>query len=196
MSGLNLGLIKETKIKRPPIELQKQFAAIHVKVDEVKARYQQSLTDLETLYGALSQKAFKGELDLSRVPLPDIKPEEEKAVLTEPLPARAEEGIAINLPDTDNMHDALNNAEAREALIAQWLEAYRGQLGITPFSVQRFMAAAQTRLAELHPDNDFELGANDYEHIKTWVFAALAADKLTQAFDETGNRIQLKAVQA
>jgi hypothetical protein len=29
------------------------------------------LTDLEALYGALSQKAFKGELDLSRVPLPD-----------------------------------------------------------------------------------------------------------------------------
>ena len=35
----------------------------------VKAHYQQSLTDLENLYGALSQKAFKGELDLSRVPL-------------------------------------------------------------------------------------------------------------------------------
>jgi type I restriction enzyme S subunit len=70
MSGLNLGLIKETKLKRPPIELQNQFADIHKKIDEIKSRYQQSLSDLERLYGALSQKAFKGELDLSRVVLP------------------------------------------------------------------------------------------------------------------------------
>ena len=58
------------------------------------------------------------------------------------------------------------------------------------------LAAAQTRLAELHPDNDFELGANDYEHIKAWVFDALAAGTLMQAFDDAGNRIELKAVQA
>lgn len=75
MSGLNLGLIKETKLRRPPIALQDQFAAIHRKIDEVKSCYQQSLTDLEMLYGALSQKAFKGELDLSRVPLPTEGPD-------------------------------------------------------------------------------------------------------------------------
>ena len=72
MSGLNLGLIKETKLKRPPIEQQNDFAAIHAKIDEIKSHYQQTLTDLESLYGALSQQAFKGELDLSRVPMPDI----------------------------------------------------------------------------------------------------------------------------
>lgn len=71
MSGLNLGIIKEVKLKRPPIDLQNQFAAIVEKVESIKSRYKQSLADLETLYGALSQKAFKGELDLSRVPLPD-----------------------------------------------------------------------------------------------------------------------------
>lgn len=69
MSGLNLGIIKEIKLKRPPIELQNKFAEIHARVDELKAVYQKSLIDLEALYGALSQKAFKGELDLSRVPL-------------------------------------------------------------------------------------------------------------------------------
>ncbi|MDP2031224.1 MAG: restriction endonuclease subunit S [Thiobacillus sp.] len=52
---------------RPSIELQNQFTVIVNKVEAIKSRYQQSLTDLETLYGALSQQAFKGELDLSRV---------------------------------------------------------------------------------------------------------------------------------
>lgn len=193
---LTKGDFEQITMIKPPLDIQNQFAAIVEKIEGVKTRYQQSLADLETLYGALSQQAFKGELDLSRVPLLGIEPEEEKAVVTEPLQARVEEGLAIHLPDTDNLLEALENAEAREVLIAQWLEAYRGQLGNTPFSVQRFMAAAQTRLAELHPETDFELGANDYEHIKIWVFEALADGKLTQAFDDAGNRIQLMALQA
>ena len=90
MSGLNLGIIKETKIKCPPIGMQNRFAEIHVLVDQLKSRYQQSLTDLEALYGALSQQTFKGELDLSRMPLPDIKPETEKIVVAQPLHASDE----------------------------------------------------------------------------------------------------------
>lgn len=191
-----MSVMKEIPFISPPIELQQEFTDLFEKVEGLKSQYQQSLTDLEALYGALSKQAFKGELDLSRVPMPGMKPEEEKAVAAEPLHPRAEQGIAINLPDTDNLLDALENAATRTVLITQWLEAYRGQLGSAPFSVQRFMAAAQTRLAELHPDNDFELGTNDYEHIKAWVFDALAAGKLAQAFDDAGNRIQIKAGQA
>lgn len=172
---------------QPSEELQNRFSSIGEKIDRIKSRYQQSLTDLETLYGALSQQAFKGELGLSRVPMPGIQAEEEKTVAAEPLHTRAEQGLAINLPDTDKLLEALDNADAREGLISQWLEAYRGQLGGTVFSVQHFMAAAQTRLAELHPDNDFELVANDYEHIKTWMFKALADGRLQQSRDITGH---------
>jgi type I restriction enzyme S subunit len=193
---MNTGVLDSLEFPYPPVDLQDQFAAIANNVEIAKSSYQQSLTDLEVLYGALSQQAFKGELDLSRVPMPGIEPEEEKTVAAEPLHKPVEQGIAINLPDTDNVLAALESAEAREGLISQWLEAYRGQLGRTPFSVQHFMAAAQTRLGELHPDHDFAMGANDYEYIKTWVFEALAVGTLTQAFDDAGNRIELKAVQA
>lgn len=68
--GLNLTQIQNFEIIDPDLDLQNQFAAIVEKVESLKSRYQHSLTDLETLYGALSQKAFKGELDLSRVVLP------------------------------------------------------------------------------------------------------------------------------
>lgn len=193
---LTKGDFEKITMIKPPIEIQNQFAVIVDKVEGIRSRYQHSLADLETLYGALSQQAFKGELDLSRVPMPGIQPEEEKTVAAVPSHAPVEQGLAFSLPDTDNLLDALESAEAREVLISQWLEAYRGQLGSTPFSVQNFMAAAQTRLAELHPDNDFALGSNDYEHIKDWVFEALAAGTLTQAFDDAGNRIELKTVQA
>lgn len=98
---------------------------------------------------------------------------------------------AIYFPNSDHLPAALTDAQARKQLIVQWLEAYHGQLGSAAFSVQRFMTAAQNRLVELYPEHDSELGAADYEHIKTWVFEALAAGKLVQAFDDDGNRIEL-----
>lgn len=200
MSGLNLGLIKETKIKRAPISLQNRFAEIHKSVDQLKSRYQQSLAYLESLYGALSQKAFKGELDLSHVPMPKPPTQHigaisigDQASVPEPVVQAAP---VINLPTSDKLPAALENAEARKALIEEWLYAYRGQLRGTPFSVQDFMAAAQARLVELLPDTDLELRASDYEHIKAWVFEALAAGTLTQEFDNASNRIKLRTVPA
>jgi len=69
-SMLNISMKKfmTLDVPCPPFPLQNQFAAIVVKVEGIKSRYQQSLADLEALYGTLSQKAFAGELDLSQVP--------------------------------------------------------------------------------------------------------------------------------
>ncbi|WP_137719636.1 restriction endonuclease subunit S [Methylobacillus flagellatus] len=53
----------------PPLEIQDNFLLIAHKVEQTKYCYQQSLNDLETLYGSLSQQAFKGKLDLSRMVL-------------------------------------------------------------------------------------------------------------------------------
>ena len=52
---------------KPPIGLQNKFAAIVEKVETIKLSYQTHLRELENLYGSISQKAFKGELDLSEV---------------------------------------------------------------------------------------------------------------------------------
>lgn len=69
MGGLNLGIIKKLKINRPPIELQNQFAHIIKKTESLKTKYEASLYELENLYGSLTQRAFRGELDLSKVPI-------------------------------------------------------------------------------------------------------------------------------
>ena len=59
--------LKETLIPVPPLELQNSFATIVSKVEILKAHYTNSLTNIEAFYGTLSQKAFKSELDFSRV---------------------------------------------------------------------------------------------------------------------------------
>ncbi|MBT9548726.1 MAG: restriction endonuclease subunit S [Candidatus Sericytochromatia bacterium] len=50
----------------PPSKLQNKFAALVEKVEAIKSQYQQSLSELENLYASLSQRAFRGELDLSQ----------------------------------------------------------------------------------------------------------------------------------
>ena len=67
---LTKGDFEQIRMVKPPLGLQREFAAIAEKIEALKSRYHQSLTDLQTLYAALSQSAFNGELDLSRIPLP------------------------------------------------------------------------------------------------------------------------------
>lgn len=63
---LHLIEIKSFEIPLPSIELQTQFAQIVEKTEALKTQYQQSLQELENLYGSLSQKAFRGELGISK----------------------------------------------------------------------------------------------------------------------------------
>jgi type I restriction enzyme S subunit len=71
MPNISKTKLKSEKIIVPDQKLQNKFVSIVLKVESLKTRYQESLTELENLYGAVSQKAFKGELDLSRISLPD-----------------------------------------------------------------------------------------------------------------------------
>ncbi|WKZ61249.1 MAG: restriction endonuclease subunit S [Cyclobacteriaceae bacterium] len=62
IQNLNQKTLERLKIPMPSIELQNQFEQIVEKTEALKTQYQQSLQELENLYGSLSQKAFKGEL--------------------------------------------------------------------------------------------------------------------------------------
>lgn len=75
---------------RPPLPLQNQFATIVEQVETIKTKQTQNLAELENLYASLSQRAFKGELDLGRVTV-DVQPEVEAAIEEQaPYPMAAE----------------------------------------------------------------------------------------------------------
>lgn len=191
MPNISKANLKTVQLPVPPIEIQNQFATIVEKSESLKTRYQQTLYDLKFLYGALSQQAFTGELDLSRVPLPDAQIDSEEATPFGQLDILEVEDVAINLPDTDYLLDALEDSSLRERLLNDWLESYCQQIGKRDFSTDKFLASAQIRIAELHPDTDFELSLNDYDLVKHWIFEALEAGKLTQSLDDENNRIRL-----
>jgi type I restriction enzyme S subunit len=193
--NINLEILRSLEVPKPPIALQNEFAAIVEKIEALKSSYQKSIADLKFLYDALSRQAFKGELDVSRVQLPVPPIEGGNPVVSVQLPEQTSAPV-INFPETELLLPALESRENLKPLLHSWLEAYRDQLEGAGFYVERFLAAAQARLAELHPENEFEFGAEDYEHVKQWVFDALAAGKLTQAFDDGSNRVLLKGAQA
>lgn len=58
MDGLNLGLIKEIKIKLPPLALQQRFANIVAKIEAQKATAAAQADASEALFQGLLQKAF------------------------------------------------------------------------------------------------------------------------------------------
>lgn len=66
---VNVKDIKQFRVYNPSIELQNQFAQLIEKTEAIKTQYQQSLQELENLYGSLSQKAFRGELEFSEASL-------------------------------------------------------------------------------------------------------------------------------
>jgi type I restriction enzyme S subunit len=58
--------IKEIRIPIPPLPLQQEFARIVEKVESMRQSQKQSKQQIEDLFSALMQKAFRGELDKSR----------------------------------------------------------------------------------------------------------------------------------
>ena len=128
---LTASQVKQFKVITPPINLQKQFAAIVEKVEGLKSHYQQSLANLESLYGVLSQKAFKGELDLSRVSLPVEK-------------------IADDMDGTGTHRKTkpLERGFARQLLAAEILYRYNHH-GMTQMKLQKLI-----HLAEYHAHLD------------------------------------------
>lgn len=187
--NLNLSLVRGIELVLPPNDIQGAFVTIVEKVEALKTHYQQSLANLEILYGSLSQQAFKGELDLSRVALPAAPIEGEmpvadavRAPITTPV---------IELPETDLLLPALQDRTQLAPLLRFWLEAYTEQLGDMAFSVDQFMREVEARAEEAFPDSEFELGADAFELIKAWVFDALRSRRLVQVYPNKEDDIRV-----
>ncbi|MCT4606894.1 MAG: restriction endonuclease subunit S [Marinisporobacter sp.] len=62
IQGITGQTLKEINIILPPLNLQNKFATQVQKIEQQKHLFKKSLTELETNFNALMQRAFKGEL--------------------------------------------------------------------------------------------------------------------------------------
>jgi type I restriction enzyme S subunit len=172
--------IEQITIGFPPFKLQEQFATIADKAESLKNLYQQSLIELENLYGALSQKAFKGELDLSRIPL-------EKVFEGTVLDATFE--FADQSPEPDSY--AMSDPAAREKILRQLFDAFIAERKGHKFSMEVFWTQAEQKVLEHMEDECPPLGVADYDKAKEWLFELIKSGNIRQLFYEENNYMGL-----
>ncbi|WP_304063393.1 restriction endonuclease subunit S [Pedobacter glucosidilyticus] len=69
---------KKFKFIYPSIELQNEYSLQLASLNKIEKEYYESLKGLANLYGSISQRAFKGELDLSKVDISDMEDSKKK----------------------------------------------------------------------------------------------------------------------
>ncbi|MFZ2959971.1 MAG: restriction endonuclease subunit S [Candidatus Ozemobacteraceae bacterium] len=146
----------------PPFLLQRKFSEIARKVEELKASYLKNLEELEALFGSLSQLAFKGELDVSNVPL-----EENEMIPSE-----------IHVEAADTTEKEIIKADFSEAAI---LAALRKSESKTLSFGSLFIKLQNDETAEIA----------DYEKTKQTIFSLLRKKILSQSFDENKKEMVL-----
>ena len=206
--NINLEILRGLEVPKPPITLQNEFASIVIKVEEIKSCYQQSLNDIENLYSALSQKAFKGELDLSKVPLLDESEEisnDMSSVEQDNIAEKNKENSILGFSQFNQ--ESIKDNELRKIQLSEWfnewLEHYQQE---SDLNINHFWQCIEFTTQDYVDENDepLKIDVSDYDHIKDEVFAAIKSGVIKQTTDmietvvdgktqlEPGNQILLK----
>lgn len=80
VSRINISEVRKIQCPIPPLEIQNQFAEIVKQIGTLKTNLLLSLNELENLYGSISQRAFNGELDLSKIDISDMEDLKKKVI--------------------------------------------------------------------------------------------------------------------
>lgn len=181
---LTKGDFQKIRMVKPPIGLQNQFAVIAEKIEILKEKYKNSLNDLETLYGALSQKAFIGELDLSRIPITvALKPKD--IIMGVPQvgePVLTVQGKSDKAPET------------REQVLHRLFNVFISGAKNEALSLDNFWLEAEEKLTDIMDEDAPLLGVADYDRVRDWLFDMLAQGKVAQVFNEQENRMEIRPV--
>ncbi|MCB1581454.1 MAG: restriction endonuclease subunit S [Xanthomonadales bacterium] len=150
IQNINQKLLGSLKIPIPNSETQNQFAEIVKKVEGIKTLYQNSLEQLENLYGSLSQKAFKGELNLSKISTGEELTEADEVEVVGQVIAESSQVAQDRLNAALTDLNKLNNI-SYEAEVARIINIARADLnvGAALTDMQEVLAVSTTPLEQL-----------------------------------------------
>lgn len=213
---MSTGVLDSLEFPYPPIELQDRFGVVAAKVESVKFCYQQSLSGLEALYGALSQQAFKGELDLSRVALPaqtqhiiaaslghqSVVPEPNMHTLPAEQDSEYEDMLLLAEPNgSTKLLRKLFDKKIDELAVDEIFDQAFFQLDVLGYFIQLYSKFTETYLDQLEQglfsslenitEGYGDFGITEYEQLKKWIYDHLQSGKLKQIIDEFSNDITL-----
>lgn len=181
---VNIKALKSIQVIRPTREAKESFSAIVRISDKLRNAFSDNLVQLENLYGSLSQKAFAGELDLSRVPIVD------EIIETMDIKDEAtfEKAPEIELPEYKDQD--INTTKGRLASIEHWFDFYQNARGNAPIEVHTFVELVNRRLEDLM-DDPVTIDVETYNWLSRRVWEQLKDGDILQGYDEENNTIKL-----
>ncbi len=184
---VNIKDLRTISVYAPPFKLQERYESFAAKLTDEEEAIQQSQRIINSLFSSLQQKAFRGELDLSRL---QLAPEAEApAVTSVPQPVVVEgrytrPGSFIAPADIEQQLLAMEKRlEGDKSEPLPWSEdffKYRtlSQILQPPFSFAKIWSAVGQDFAE-----------PNYEIVKNKVFEYVVAGVLKQEFNEEQREI-------
>jgi type I restriction enzyme S subunit len=186
MPGLNMGIIKGLEIPLPPVELQREFRRIVALCTISRTDLEISKVAVDELFSAIQQRAFRGELDLSRLVLAEVV-EPAKATDTTAVVANGRyrrPGSFIAPPEIEAQMMALEHKlDVDPGDTIAWDENYfkyrtLSQVLQPPFSFSDIWEAVENDMEEV-----------SYDTVKDKIFEYVEKGTLEQQFDEARKEI-------
>jgi type I restriction enzyme S subunit len=198
---VNIKDLKKITVINPPNDIQTQFSRVAKRIDQIKSRYQQSLTDLESLYGALSQKAFKGELDLSHISVPDKNIENDRTTHDLVVVNKEDEFMPAFILKNIPLSDPPSRQDFIRFAFSGFLEELSKGEELELDHFWRPLALRATDLTGL--DDYMPFSTYDYDTVKYLLFDAISKGELEQILNQieadgdstSGNKIILRKSQ-
>lgn len=195
-ANINIETLRPLPIISPAIEDAEKFINLYIKVERVESQYRKSLSNLELLYSSLSQKAFKGELDLSAVPLPESLGQDSSHIKS---------SVANDAPLVSGFSKLdeypMDSPEGRERLLQQWFFAFIHGKSTPDYSLDEFWRSVQFKLVDYTSGESLNdeapvtgFNSADYDQLKEWVFAQVRSGELAQTYNESSNSLQLQVL--
>jgi type I restriction enzyme S subunit len=198
MEAITKDQLQKFKVPVPPIKLQNQFAIIAEKIELLKKQYESSLKELENIYGVLSQKAFKGELNINKVSLDVYKDDIKTPVSGSLEPLKEIENIPVLHKEDSHIKDMTLNDYFKipEEIIAQY-GSIENHLEDMEFMLKKIFHDSPidlNKLQEIYDKITYEKGGYFvYEDWKAFIFKELSKSKsyLTQKFSSETNQLEI-----
>lgn len=184
MANINAQELKSIPILNPPIELQRKFAKKVRAILELKKKIIEASKLDEELFLSVQQRAFKGELDLSKIKIDELVNEDleqnfEEPKETEPVGRYNRDGPFVAPPDIESelmrMEEKLDYGLGDSIPWSEKYFLYRTISQVLPekFSFEQLWDATYYDMEDL-----------DYEVIKSTLFKYVKRGLLIQEFDE------------
>lgn len=179
MPNISKAKLNEASIIIPPTDIQTTFVEIVQKTEAIKSNLEGSLIDLQLLYDSLSQKAFSGELDLTKVVLEENCDDNPSGITFKKPKFKKVSSVNKQLENSDG-----NITE--DSLLSIFNE-HKKELDVS--SLVKTLLRKNRALSSEESENYEE--SSTYDQVHQHIHSLLNKKVLVQNYDEQNNRVYL-----